>query len=87
VDGIQLLVAWPICAQSERRLLRESALYSPWLPIYRMVIYLFRMSGILRTLSEKPQWTASAGWMELVRLPGSDQAGNWIRRVVRVWAE
>lgn len=87
VDVIQLLVAWPICAQSERRLLRESALYSPWLPIYRMVIYLFRMSGILRTLSEKPQWTASAGWLELVRLPGSNQAGKWIRRVVRVWAE
>jgi cellulose synthase/poly-beta-1,6-N-acetylglucosamine synthase-like glycosyltransferase len=53
VDVIQLAVAYPICAPSERRLLRETAIYLPWLPLYRITIYFFRLSGILKALSER----------------------------------
>jgi putative glycosyltransferase (exosortase G-associated) len=60
-DGLQLAAAWNVCAPSEKRLLRESALYLPFLPLYRMVVYFFRMSGNLKTLTEPPTWTAASG--------------------------
>lgn len=86
-DALLLLVAWPICAPAERRLLRVSALYLPWLPLYRMIVYLFRLSGILRTLSERPQWTTPADWVERVRIPGSSHLKSWLGSVLKTWAD
>jgi cellulose synthase/poly-beta-1,6-N-acetylglucosamine synthase-like glycosyltransferase len=86
-DLLQMAVAWPICAQSERRLLRESALYLPLLPLYRMVVFFFRMSGILRTLSEKPQWTTTDEWLSRVRVPGTTRLREVLNELVGVWAE
>jgi putative glycosyltransferase (exosortase G-associated) len=86
-DGLQMVVAWPICARSERRLLRESALYLPLLPLYRMIVFFFRMSGILRTLSEKPQWTTSDEWLSRVRIPGTTKLKDLLNELVEVLAE
>jgi len=86
-DTLLLLVAWPICAPAERRLLRVSALYLPCLPLYRMIVYLFRLSGILRTLSERPQWTTPADWVERVRLPGSTQLKSALESLLEAWSD
>jgi hypothetical protein len=86
-DALLLAVAWPICAPSERRLLRVSAQYLPWLPLYRMIVFLFRLSGILRTLSEKPQWTTSADWVERVRIPGTRRLTSWLDSLLKAWAD
>ncbi|MGH2606583.1 MAG: glycosyltransferase family 2 protein, partial [Anaerolineales bacterium] len=86
-DTVLLLVAWPICAPAERRLLRVSALYLPGLPLYRMIVYFFRLSGILRTLSERPQWTTPADWAERVRLPGSRHLKTWLDSLLKDWAD
>ncbi len=86
-DALEMFVAWPVCAPSERRLLRQSAMYLPFLPLYRMVVYFFRLSGILKTLSEDPQWNASADWLERMRLSGARRVGNWFNSLIRVWAE
>lgn len=86
-DALLLAIAWPICAPSERRLLRVSALYLPWLPLYRMIVFLFRLSGILRTLSEKPQWTTSADWAERVRIPGTRRLTSWLGSLLKAWAD
>ena len=85
-DAVQIAAAWSICAPSERRLLRESALYLPLLPLYRMAVYFFRMSGNLKTLTEPPRWTASEGWMDTVRFPGRTLVSTWVRQVVEYWA-
>lgn len=86
-DSLQMLVALPICASSERRLLREAALYLPLLPLYRMVVYFYRLSGILNTLSEEPQWTKSAGWLETVDLTKAKRLTRMLEGAVRVWGE
>lgn len=85
-DGLQLAAAWNICAPSERRLLRESALYLPFLPIYRMVVYFFRMSGNLKTLTESPHWTTKAGLGANNWLPGTGRLTGWLRKFVEEWA-
>jgi poly-beta-1,6-N-acetyl-D-glucosamine synthase len=85
-DGVQLAAAWSICAPSERRLLRESALYLPLLPMYRMVVYFFRMSGNLKTLSEPPQWNTSEKWLDSIGLHNQSAFAVWIRQVVYYWA-
>jgi cellulose synthase/poly-beta-1,6-N-acetylglucosamine synthase-like glycosyltransferase len=87
VDVIQLAVAYPICAPSERRLLRETAIYLPWLPLYRITIYFFRLSGILKALSERPRWTTSAGLLDRVRIPGARRVRGWLEGFVEVWGE
>jgi biofilm PGA synthesis N-glycosyltransferase PgaC len=86
-DAMLLLVAWPICAPSERRLLREFAVYTPLLPPYRMMVYFFRLSGILRTLSEQPQWTTSSGWIEKVQMPGASHLKGWWGFFIKAWAD
>ncbi len=85
-DGVQLAVAWNICTPSERRMLRESALYLPLLPLYRTVVYFFRMSGNLKTLTEPPRWTAATGWAEKMRVPGQGKISGWWRTLVAYWA-
>jgi cellulose synthase/poly-beta-1,6-N-acetylglucosamine synthase-like glycosyltransferase len=87
IDALLLLVARPICAPSERRLLRETALYLPWLPLYRMMVYFFRLSGILKALSESPLWTASAGLLDRVRVPGARRVSGWLEAFIEVWSE
>jgi hypothetical protein len=87
VDAILLSVARPICAPSERRLLRESALYLPWLPLYRTAIYFFRLSGILKLLSEGPRWCTPAGILDRIRIPGARRVGGWLAGFLMVWAE
>ncbi len=86
-DGLQMAVAWPICAPSERRLLRKSALALAFLPLYRMVVYFFRLSGILKTLSERPQWTTNADWWDRIRMPGARRFSAWLGSLVKVWAD
>jgi putative glycosyltransferase (exosortase G-associated) len=85
-DAVQLAAAWNICAPSERRLLRESAVYLPLLPMYRSVVYFFRMSGNLKTLTEPPQWTAAAGWVDPMELLGQKRFSGWLRTFVEHWA-
>jgi hypothetical protein len=87
IDAMLLLVAWPICAPSERCLLREFAVYTPLLPLYRMMVYFFRLSGILRTLSEQPQWTTSSGWIEKVQMPGASHLKGWWGFFIQAWAD
>ncbi len=86
-DALQMAVAWTICSPAERRLLRQSALYLPWLPLYRMVVYFFRLSGILRTLSEAPRWKAGVGLPGWARTRCTSTLRNWVRRFVTAWAE
>lgn len=85
-DAVQIASAWSICAPSERRILRQSVIYLPLLPLYRMVVYFFRMSGNLKTLTEPPRWTASAGWLDSFRLPGGGKFTGWLRNFVEFWA-
>jgi biofilm PGA synthesis N-glycosyltransferase PgaC len=85
-DAAQIAAAWSICAPSERRVLRESIVYLPLLPLYRTVIYFFRMSGNLKTLTEPPRWTASAGWMEKMRMPRAGKLSAWMRHFAEFWA-
>jgi biofilm PGA synthesis N-glycosyltransferase PgaC len=84
-DGLQIAAAWSICAASERRILREAVIYLPLLPLYRMVVYFFRMSGNLKTLTEPPRWTAGAGWLGDAHLPGAGRFSGWMRRIVAIW--
>ncbi|MBN1438603.1 MAG: glycosyltransferase [Anaerolineales bacterium] len=85
-DGVQIAAAWSICAPSERRILRQSIVYLPLLPLYRMAVYFFRMSGNLKTLTEPPRWTASAGWIDKLRLPGGGKFAGWLRTLTEFWA-
>jgi hypothetical protein len=85
-DAVQIAAAWSICAPSERRILRQSLVYLPLLPLYRMVVYFFRMSGNLKTLTEPPRWTASAGWPDKLRLPGGGRLTGWWRNFMEFWA-
>lgn len=86
-DIMEMLVAWPIAAISERRLLREAAVFLPLLPLYRIVVYFFRVSGILRTLSEKPTWTVSGTWFQGLKTPTGQKIKNLAKAFLNVWAE
>jgi cellulose synthase/poly-beta-1,6-N-acetylglucosamine synthase-like glycosyltransferase len=86
-DALQLLTAYTICGTDERRLLRTGWTILPWMQFYRLATYLFRLSGMLKTLTEKPRWTTSAGWLDKLRLPGSARLKALARELVRVWAE
>jgi biofilm PGA synthesis N-glycosyltransferase PgaC len=85
-DAVQIAAAWSICAPSERRILRQSVIYLPLLPLYRMVVYFFRMSGNLKTLTEPPRWTASAGWLDKLQMPGDGKFSRGLRRIAEFWA-
>lgn len=87
LDGLQLMVAHPICVPSERRKLREAALILPVLPLYRMVVYFFRLSGIMRSMSEEPSWTASAEWVERIQFPWMKPAAKKLEGWAEIWAE
>ncbi len=87
LDGLQSIVALPICAPSERRKLREAALILPILPLYRMVVYFFRLSGIMRSLSEEPSWTASTEWLERIRVPWLKPVAKKLEVLVEVWSD
>jgi biofilm PGA synthesis N-glycosyltransferase PgaC len=86
-DLMQFLAAWPICAESERRLLRESAIYLPVLPLYRMVVYFFRLSGLLKTLSDQPEWTTPTEWLRGLKSPRAQRMTGWVDRAVEFWAD
>ncbi len=86
-DLAQFIASWPICADSERRLLRESAIYLPVLPLYRMVVYFFRLSGVLKTLSDQPEWTTSPNWLSGLKSPRTRQMTRWLGRAVDLWAD
>jgi hypothetical protein len=86
-DALQMAVAWPVCARSERRLLRKSALYLPLLALYRTIVYFFRMSGILKVLSEEPRWTTQGDWLKNIRLQGLNRTAAWLGGLVDIWAE
>lgn len=86
-DLVQFAASWPNCAQSERRLLRESAVYLPVLPLYRMVVYFFRLSGMLKTLSDQPEWNSKTDWLSGLRGPRTRQMADWLNGAVRIWAD
>jgi biofilm PGA synthesis N-glycosyltransferase PgaC len=86
-DLAQFMASWPICAESERRLLRESAVYLPVLPVYRMVVYFFRLSGMLKTLSDQPEWTTSSDWLSGLKSPRTRRLTGWVGRAVNLWAD
>jgi hypothetical protein len=86
-DAVQIAVAWVVCGAAERRLVRKSAVFLPLLPFYRMAVYFFRMSGILRTLSEQPRWKTSVGWVEWLNRPALGRLQTLWRRFVAAWAE
>jgi poly-beta-1,6-N-acetyl-D-glucosamine synthase len=85
-DAVQIAAAWNICTPSERRMLRGAALYLPLLPVYRTVVYFFRMSGNLKTLTEPPQWTATTGWADNLRIPDRGKMTGWMRTLAAYWA-
>jgi hypothetical protein len=82
-----MLVAYPICGPDEKRLLRSTWTMVPLMQFYRMATYLFRLSGMLKTLTEKPRWTTSTSWVDRLRLPGGERLRRLARELVRVWAE
>ena len=86
-DLTQMLVAYPICGLDEKRLLRSTWTIVPLMQFYRMATYLFRFSGMLKTLTEKPRWTTSASWLDKARLPGGERLRRLARELIRVWAE
>jgi cellulose synthase/poly-beta-1,6-N-acetylglucosamine synthase-like glycosyltransferase len=86
-DVIQLAAARPICGPSEQRLLRESALFLPLLPFYRTVVYFFRLSGILRTLSEEPRWTTTEAWTDNIPLPNLDRLRSYLSSLQKILAD
>jgi hypothetical protein len=52
-----------------------------------MVVYFFRLEGILATLSEDPQWTKADGWLSQVDLTPTRDLGRLLRRGLDVWAD
>ena len=86
-DFLLVSVTWPICGNSEKRLIRESIIYLPLLPIYRLFIYYFRMSGILLTLNEKPRWTILNRWPKML-FPGfANRLKGFLGMFIEVWAD
>lgn len=86
-DSIQLLAALPISAASERRLLRVSALYLPLLPLYRMVVYFFRLEGILATLSKDPTWNLRDDWLSRIEWQLPRTVSGMLHSSLEVWAD
>jgi putative glycosyltransferase (exosortase G-associated) len=85
-DYILLLAAWPICSNAERALLRQSAIYTPLVPLYRIATYVFRLSGIIKAMNEPPTWTAPIGWIRKIRLPILDSVNARLQSLVEIWA-
>jgi len=86
-DAMEMVVAWPISAPSERKLLRKAAVFLPLLPLYRIIVYFYRVNGILRTLSERPTWTVSGTWFQNLKLPGTQRIKSLAKAFLQVWAE
>lgn len=86
-DALQLVTAYPICAPDEKRLLRASWTILPLMQFYRQATYFFRLSGMLKTLTEQPRWTTSTNWLDKLRWPGTERLQRLVRELVRVWAE
>ena len=86
-DVVQLLAAYPVCGPDERRLLRSGWTIVPLMQFYRMATYFFRLSGMLKVLTEQPRWTTSTGWLDQMHLPGGKRLQRFARELVRVWAE
>ena len=86
-DILLVSVTWPICGSSEKRLIRESIIYLPLLPIYRLLVYYFRMSGILLTLNEKPRWTISSRWPNMQFPDFANRLKGFLGMFIEVWAE
>jgi biofilm PGA synthesis N-glycosyltransferase PgaC len=84
-DLVQFAASWPICGTSERRLLRETAVYLPILPVYRMVVYFFRLSGVLRTLSDEPEWNTQTDWLSRIKGPKVQRMTTWLGEAVGFW--
>lgn len=87
LDGLQTVVALPISSKSEQMKLREAALIIPILPLYRLAVYFFRLSGILSSLSEEPTWTAKTEWVDQIKLSWMKPLARWVDSLVKVWAE
>src|SRR6185503_17595441 len=83
-DCVQLLAAYPICAPSEKKMLRSNWTVLPLVQFYRQAIYLFRLSGILKTLTDPPRWTVSTGSLHFSRF---DYLRKLARAILAVWAD
>jgi len=51
---------------------------------YRQATYLFRFSGILKTLVEPPRWTITS---ISPKVPGLNRLGRLAREFIAVWAD
>jgi len=83
-DTLQLLIVYPVCVPSEKQLLRTGWIVLPLMQFYRQITYLFRLSGILKTLTEPPRWTISTNWL---CIPGLDYLQRLARDILAVWAD
>ncbi len=83
-DSLQLLAAYPVCAPAEKKMLRSNLIVLPLMQIYRQAVYFFRVSGILKTLTEPPRWTVNTN---LFRFPGLDYVQKIARDILEIWAD
>jgi hypothetical protein len=86
-DFLLLLAAWPSCAESEQRMLRKFLVWIPLLPIYRVLVYFFRLSGILKSLSDDPTWTVQSTWrIDFSLVAQKSRVPEWIGKFVNAWS-
>jgi cellulose synthase/poly-beta-1,6-N-acetylglucosamine synthase-like glycosyltransferase len=86
-DYVLLITAWPVCSRSEQALFRIAAPFSPFLPIYRTIVYLYRLSGILRTISVRAEWTTTTEWLQGIQIPAYGKLTGWVKSQVEIWAD
>jgi putative glycosyltransferase (exosortase G-associated) len=87
-DFILLAAAWPSCAESERRMLRIFLVWIPVVPFYRVMVYFFRLSGILKSLSDDPAWTVKSTWsIDFSRVAKKSKVPEWIGNFVSAWSD
>jgi hypothetical protein len=52
-----------------------------------MVVYFFRLSGVLKTLSDQPEWTTRTDWLSGLKNPRTRRLTSWVGRAVDLWAD
>lgn len=86
-EAVQILVAYLVSRRTERQLVRMNLQYIVLMPLYRMITFWHRLSGVMITLNESPTWNVrgrgddrrwAVGAARLVR--------DWANRLVAFWA-
>ena len=85
IEGISALTAFSVAEEDTRVRLEHCGLALLCLPFYRFVVFHFRFSGFLMTLTEDQQWTVSGGFdhalqrFDIARLRTVQMAGLLLR--------